>query len=253
MKMSHRRQALYRRTRQIFLMEFVEAILAAVVVAMLLRIFVVSVYRVPTESMMPTLIPGDFIVAWKSSYGVRVPFVEDRVGARDPSRGDVVIFQSPDEESKTETIFVKRVVGVPGDRIEIRNGVLSVNDVSTAIPKDPIGDWDFAEETTGTSTHRVMRRHATGQAEFMAPMIVPPGHVFLMGDLRSESFDSRHWGPIPVDAILARAAFIGVSLAISGAISERRDESGAMESLSSKADFVPAGRIRWNRLLKTIE
>lgn len=203
---SANRQSLYARLRRNFRAEFIEALVAAAVVAALLRIFVVSVYRVPTESMMPTLIPGDFIVAWKTSYGVPIPFTDDRIGARDPRRNDVVIFRRPDED----TLFVKRVVGVPGDRVEIRDGRLSVNEV--VVTDAAADESEIYTETIDGSTHRVMRRANASEADFLAPLVVPPGHIFLLGDYRSESFDSRQWGSVSITQIVGRASFIGMSV-----------------------------------------
>ena len=206
------RENLLKSVRRAYGREFIEAIVAAAVVALILRIFVVSVYRVPTASMMPTLIPGDIIVAWKATYGVSIPFTDIKIGERSPARGDVVVFEAPND-----TLYIKRVVGVPGDRIEIRAGRLSVNDVATAIPKSAADDWEIFEETSGESTHRVMRRVTDLEADFLAPQIVPPGHIFLLGDLRSDSFDSRQWGPISTSSLIGRAAFIGISVRIEGA------------------------------------
>lgn len=206
------RESFLKSVRRAYGREFIEAIIAAAVVALVLRVFVVSVYRVPTSSMMPTLIPGDIIVAWKATYGVPIPFMDFKIGERSPARGDVVVFEGPDE-----ALYIKRVVGVSGDRIEIRAGRLSVNDVATAIPKSASEGWEIFEEKAGESTHRVMRRTADAEADFLAPQIVPPGHVFLLGDLRSDSFDSRQWGPISTSSVIGRAAFVGFSVQIEGA------------------------------------
>lgn len=243
------RDSFLKSVRHAYLREFTEAIVAAVIVAAILRFFVVSVYRVPTESMMPTLIPGDFVVAWKTSYGVPVPFTSLRIGEKLPSRGDVVIFEGPED-----ALYIKRVVGVPGDRIEIRNGRLSVNDLSSAIPKSQEGEWEIFEEKAGASTHRVMKRVRENEADFLAPQIVPPGHVFLLGDLRSDSFDSRQWGPISVQTIVGRASFIGLSVRIAG----RDDSKGVPEGFATRADLapselVPEGRVRGQRTFQIIE
>ena len=235
---------LYQRLKKIFLIEFVEAIVAALVVAALLRFFVVSVYRVPTESMMPTLIPGEFIVAWKTSYGVKIPFLNEPIGLRAPERGDVVVFTLPGESA----MYVKRVIAIPGDRIEIRDGSVILNDVPTSTPSVTSTDeWKVSVETNGRSTHRVMSRAKADDADFLAPQIVPPGHVFLMGDLRSNSFDSRHWGPVPFSQIVARAAFIGLSLEVDGYEAEKP------LGLRADSSLTPSGRVRYRRLLERIE
>lgn len=245
MKVNGRREALYRRLRGMFFVEFLEALLAAVFVAIVIRTFVAGFYRVPSESMMPTLLPGDFIVTFKTSYGISLPFLNGRIGARTPDRGDVVVFQLSDDDA----MFVKRVVGVPGDRVEIRNGALFVNEVSTAIPTAPGGDWLFADETTGGSTHRVMRRRSSEEPDFLAPIVVPPGQVFLLGDLRSDSFDSRHWGPVPIARIQGRASFIAFSLQIEG----RDDSVGVPQNAALGPELAPSARARLGRTFKIIE
>lgn len=237
------RQSFIRGLKKVFLFEFFEAIVAAVLVAALLRLFVVSAYRVPTESMMPTLIPGDVIVAWKSSYGVSLPWREERIGARDPERGDVVIFRNSDDGA----IFVKRVIGLPGDRIEIRDGIVSLNEVPTSVSRKTEGDWEFSEETTGSSTHRVMVRTSSTEPDFLAPIVVPPDHVFLMGDLRSDSLDSRHWGPVPIDQIEGRVSFIGFSLEVN------EFDPGNPQGLARKAELTPRAALRFDRILRSID
>ncbi len=212
---SRAREGRYKLLRQLYVKEFVEAIIAALLVAVVLRVFIISVYRIPTDSMAPTLIPGDFIVAWKNSYGVQIPFSEEKFSTREPVRGEVVVFHLPDDD----TLFVKRVVGVAGDRVEIRNNRLSVNEVETATPVSTSEGWEVATETSGASTHRVMKRTASEEVDFLAPLIVPPGQVFLMGDFRSQSADSRQWGPLPTALITARAAFVAFSVPITGATS----------------------------------
>ena len=233
--------------RKMFVAEFVEAIFAAVVVAALLRFFVVAVYRIPSESMMPTLLPGDFIVALKTSYGIQIPFTSDKIGRRDPERGEVVVFKLPDDD----VMFIKRVVGIAGDKIEIRDGRLFVNDVSTTTPlQDANVDWDIAEESASGMTHRVISRKKRDEADFLAPLVVPPGQVFLLGDLRSDSADSRHWGPLPTSFVFARAAFVAFSLRIPGLLGWEETPSSLSSNDASKA---PETGLRFTRIFKSIE
>ncbi len=198
--------------QKMFVREFIEAILAAVIVAVILRFFVVSVYRIPSESMLPALVPGDFIVAFKTPYGIQIPFFEDRLGERSPVRGDVVIFQIPGEDA----LFVKRVVAVAGDRVEIKNGLLVINDVVTTSTFTPQGDFEVAAETAEEMTHQVMRRKGAEEPDFLAPVVVPPGQMFILGDLRTDSVDSRQWGPIPTRFAFAKAAFVFFSIPFNG-------------------------------------
>lgn len=233
--------------RRNFRKEFLEAVLAALMIAVLLRIFVISVYRLPSESMAPSLIPGDVVIALKTAYGVSIPFTATRLGARVPDRGDVVVFRHPNED----VFYIKRVVGVPGDRIEIRDGELKVNEavreVSSSQVKEPAGEWRTSLERNGQTTHRVIRR-ANAEADFLVPQVVPPGHVFLLGDLRSDSLDSRHFGPISIEAIDGRAGWIAFSLGLG-----RGDESSLVpDSVLEPGNSNSAG-FRWNRFLKKIE
>src|SRR3954462_14298590 len=99
----------------IVLREYVESLLVAVIIAVFLRIFVVSAYKIPTSSMMPTLMAGDFVFAYKLPYGVPIPFTAEKIGVELPKHGDVVVFRLPGNESVN---YVKRVVGLPGERIE---------------------------------------------------------------------------------------------------------------------------------------
>lgn len=208
---SRAREGRYKMLRKMFLLEFVEAIVAALIVAAILRLFVISVYRIPTESMSPTLNPGDFVLASKTAYGVQLPFSFERIGAKDPERGDVVIFHLPGDEA----LFVKRVVGIAGDRIEIKNSQVVVNDVVVTSEFTPDGEFEVAGESSDGSTHRVMRHKVADEPDFLAPLVVPPGQMFLLGDLRSDSVDSRRWGPLPTSFAFAKAKLVIFSVPFS--------------------------------------
>ncbi|MDZ4082790.1 MAG: signal peptidase I [Bdellovibrionales bacterium] len=239
--------------RRIFLSEFAEAILAAIVVAVVLRVFFVAVYRVPTESMQPSLIPGDFIVAWKTSYGVPVPFSSSQKwGERLPERGDVVVFTLPGEDA----LFVKRVIGLPGDRVAIENGKIRLNEVT--VTADPSTETDqnsgvlLATESTGKSTHVVMRRSDVADADFFAPIVVPPGEVFVLGDFRSESVDSRQWGTVPVSSIEGRVARVAFSLELENGRTNQPVAGGDLKA-GHGGELRPTGRIRWDRIFHRVE
>lgn len=236
--------------RRIFLGEFAEAIVAAIVVAVVLRFFFVSVYRVPTESMQPSLIPGDFIVAWKTSYGVPVPFTDNgKWGERLPERGDIVVFRLPHEEA----LFVKRVIGLPGDRIAIENGKVRLNEVT--ITASPLADSGQSSgiltsmEFTGKSTHVVMRRSEASEADFLAPLVVPPGEIFVLGDFRSESVDSRQWGTVPISSIEGRVARVAFSLILKNS----RDGELAELKAGHGEELRPTGTVRWDRIFHRVE
>ncbi len=225
----------------IVLREYVESLLVAVIVAVFLRVFVVSAYKIPTSSMMPTLMAGDFIFAYKLPYGVPVPFSAEKIGVELPKRGDVVVFRLPGNESVN---YVKRVVGLPGERIEIRNKKLFINDVESQyepISHEQLGKFPgqeyhvVAQEQFFGSTHFVMTRQ-DDEAGFYGPVIVKPGHVFVLGDNRDSSDDSRYWGQVPTKNLEGKVLVIWMSL-------------DWLERWAS--DRIPS--IRWERIFKSVE
>jgi signal peptidase I len=128
--------------------EYAESLDLALVLAFIFRIFVVSTYRIPTDNMSPTLKMGDLVLAYKLPFGVRVPFTENKVGAKPPERGTVVTFRCPGEAVRT---CVKRIVGLPGDRIELSGGRLLINGQEAGYrqmdnEKQPLGYADLFEQ-----------------------------------------------------------------------------------------------------------
>jgi signal peptidase I len=159
--------------------EYAEAIIWAVVVALLIRTFVVQPFKIPSGSMEDTLLIGDHLLANKFIYGVRIPFTDARIlKIRDPRRGDVVIFKFPEDRSKD---FIKRVVGVPGDEILIRDKLVYVNGRPYRNPHE-------VHKESG-----VVPR-GQGPRDNFGPVRVPAGSWFVMGDNRDRSYDSRYWG-----------------------------------------------------------
>lgn len=181
----------YRRSRTV---EFLELLGFAFLLALLIRTFVVQAYVIPSESMVPTLLRNDYLLVWKPAYGIKVPFRHDwLVKWSRPKRWDVVVFVPPQELGKKyldQEDFIKRVVGLPGDRIELIDRVLYLNG-------EPVRD-EWAHWIDG---------ELSGHGEF-GPFVIPPGHYFMMGDNRDRSLDSRSWGTVPEDALVGPAAFI---------------------------------------------
>jgi signal peptidase I len=200
------------------LWEYFESLLIAVFIAVLLRAFVISAYKIPTASMAPTLMPGDFVFCYKLPFGFRVPFIKNKVGGqRLPVRGEVVVFRFPIDE---EINFIKRVVGLPGDRIEIKGRKLYINEieakyepVSMDLDDEIKGKeyYDFVGESIGDGYRVLMYRKGESEEDF-GPKIVPPGHVFVLGDNRDTSDDSRSWGFVPVEKLEGRVWLIWLSL-----------------------------------------
>lgn len=199
------------------LREYAESLIIAIVLALLLRFFVVSAYRIPTGSMIPTLKVGDFIFAYKLPYGLPIPMSGGKRFAQQlPVRGDVVVFRYPGNPSVS---YVKRVVGIPGDRVAIRNKVLTINEQPATyieLSQDFLKDLPSAEyyaayrESFANSTHLVIK-NKSDKADFFGPVVVQPGHIFVLGDNRDSSDDSRYWGTVPVQNLEGRVVLIWMS------------------------------------------
>jgi signal peptidase I len=154
------------------------AIGTAAAVALLLRVFVLEAFRIPTDFMAPTLLPGDHIFVNKLN--------------KSPKRGDVVIFSFPNDATKD---YIKRVVAIEGDKVEIRDGVVYLNG------KDELADKKY----------RVSWEGATEEARRMMPVTVPEGHIFVLGDNRAKGQDSRTWGFLPAKQVEGRATLVWFS------------------------------------------
>lgn len=177
----------------------------ALAIALLIRMVLVEPYRIPSGSMLPTLEVGDFVFISKFIYGVRVPFINKVpfVIVREPERGDVIVFDNP----VTDQDFIKRVVGVAGDRVELRNGNTYIN--GEPVPRElterdfvtmdrlPDGEWHSNQsiafrEQLGDHVFTTLKLGEVGRCHSEGPYVVPEGHVFVMGDNRDNSLDSRY-------------------------------------------------------------
>jgi signal peptidase I len=188
------------------LIEFAASLAPVLGLVLVLRSFMIEPFQIPSKSMVPTLKVGDFILVSKWSYGLRLPVLRTKIFDVDsPKRGDVVVFFPPDEER----YFIKRLVGLPGDKIQVINGKLYVN--NAAMPQtDTIID-------TGASRSQVMMEDLDGVEHLIQKRVpptrmsqnfstlVPQGHYFMMGDNRDNSSDSRVWGPVPEERIVGKA------------------------------------------------
>lgn len=173
--------------------EYSEAFVIAVILAILIRAFLVQAFKIPSSSMEPTLLVGDHILVNKFLYGVRVPFTDLRWPRfTDPKRGDVIVFVYPEDRSKD---FIKRVVGTEGDTIRIQDKRVIVNDKEIREP--------YAHHL-----HNVIEPPGANPRDNMPPVTVPSGHLFVMGDNRDFSHDSRFWGFVPVEDVKGEAFII---------------------------------------------
>ncbi len=196
------------------LVETARSFFPVILAVLLLRSFVVEPFRIPSGSMMPTLLVGDFILVNKFAYGIRLPVLDTKIiEVGSPQRGDVVVFRYPEDPSVD---YIKRVVGLPGDHISYHNKQLQVN--SVPVPRVPQGSYrGVGAGMVMTGANRV--REKLGEAEFdtlVAPghlsmdgeAVIPPGHYFVMGDNRDNSKDSRYWGTLPEENLVGKAFFI---------------------------------------------
>jgi len=173
--------------------EYITSFTIALVCFFFIRTSVVEAYRIPSGSMEDTLLIGDFLLANKFIYGARIPLLNVRLPAlRDPDPGDIVIFRSPVESDKT---LIKRCVAVEGQTVEVRNKVLYVDGRIFPLP------------VTGKFVDPTVRLGEDPRDNF-GPVRVPPGHLFMMGDNRDNSFDSRYFGPVSRDGVLGEAMII---------------------------------------------
>jgi signal peptidase I len=201
-----------------FYKEWIEPFLIAAVVALFIRQFVVEAFKIPSGSMIPTLTIGDHLLVNKFVYGPRIPFTDTRIFTwKEPKRGDIIVFKYPENESKN---FIKRVVGLPGDKIEIRDGKLLINE--QPVPVTNLGVYESSdqganspyypkpkllEEQLGSVMHKILYLRDQSGYSF-GPILVPKDSVFVMGDNRDNSQDSRVWGFVRYNKILGKALII---------------------------------------------
>ncbi len=212
--------------------EYVEAIAMAVAVAFALRAFVIEAFKIPSGSMIPTLMVGDHIFVNKFSYGPAIPYTKSRVWTRmPPHRADVMVFAFPEHP---EQDFIKRVVALPGDKLEARGGHPIVN--GWEVPSCRVGVWSYSDydspitrhegelfvEYYGDQSYLTFYDRASGAfPEYQGPYFVKPGEVWVMGDNRNNSHDSRMWfggqgGGVPFENIRGRALFVWLSVSDNG-------------------------------------
>jgi signal peptidase I len=175
------------------LQEYIEAIILAILIAFFIRTFVIQAYKIPSGSMKPTLQIGDHILVTKFNYGVKLPLIRSTViPVGSPKRGDIVVFIYPEDRSKD---FIKRLIGLPGDVIEVRDKKILVN----GLP------WNDAY---GVNVDNLIIPGSVQPRDNFGPVTVPEGSLFVMGDNHDESYDSRFWGFVPIKDVLGKALII---------------------------------------------
>jgi signal peptidase I len=212
--------------------EYLEAILMAVAVAFALRAFVIEAFKIPSGSMIPTLMVGDHIFVNKFSYGPAVPYTHARVWtSMPPKRGDVIVFAFPEHP---EQDFIKRVIAVAGDKLEARGGHPIIN--GWEVPSCLVGTWGYSDydspitrhegdlyvEHLGSESFLTFYDRASGAfPDYQGPYFAKEGEVWVMGDNRNNSHDSRMWfagqgGGVPFENIRGRALFVWLSVSDNG-------------------------------------
>lgn len=185
--------------------EYGQALIIALILAFIIRSFVIQAFKIPSGSMLPTLKIGDHLLVNKFIYGIQVPFTDiEIVPVSDPEFQDIVVFEYPEDQSKD---FIKRVVGLPGDTIAIRKGRLIRNGKRV---NEPYTQFTHNERAAGQyplenwPPHEFDRR----ARDNLGPITIPEDEYFVMGDNRDESYDSRFWGFVQSKDILGEAWII---------------------------------------------
>ncbi len=207
-------QELAELTREPVVVEYAKSFFPVLLVVLVLRSFVIEPYQIPTGSMIPTLEVGDFILVNKYAYGLRLPVIGTKIlEVNEPQRGEVMVFIPPHENK----YYIKRVIGLPGDRIRYQDKQLYVN--GEAVPREYVGETtiDFGpegipgsqyREELGGAVHTIQMTDLQLGREGRTSWIVPEGHYFMMGDNRDNSADSRVWGPASETKIVGKAVAI---------------------------------------------
>ncbi len=196
------------------LVEYARSFFPIFVIVLILRAFLLEPFRIPSGSMMPTLLVGDFILVNKYNYGIRLPVINTKViDIGSPARGDIVVFRYPEDPSIP---YIKRVVGVPGDQISYYGKKLYINgepaDQTMIGPYQGTGAGSnmtgayLLKETMPDLEHQILIMPERGSLE--ADLVVPEGNYFVLGDNRDNSKDSRYWGLVPDENLIGRAFMI---------------------------------------------
>lgn len=200
-----------RKGKEPVIVEYSKSFFPVLLIVFLLRGFIVEPFRIPSGSMLPSLYIGDFILVNKFAYGVKIPVLNKTVvDLEDPERGDVVVFRYPRDPNLD---YIKRIVGLPGDKIAYYNKVLYVN--SKPVARDFVGQYagpgqtfanEYVEKLEGAEHAMLLLPARPNNIE--GEYVVPDGMYFVMGDNRDNSNDSRVWGPVPKENLVGKAFMI---------------------------------------------
>jgi signal peptidase I len=205
--------------------ENVKSLAGAVLIYLVIKTFLFEAYRIPSGSMVPTLLVGDWLFVNKAVYGASIPFTDAHLPAfSEPQRNEVVVFKSPTQTDQPEDpnpTLVKRLVGMPGDTLYMRGGMLFLNGVAQPQPPErqsrpgpttsqpdethPLFPW---QHTIELKESRFGPAPAVPTHDNWGPLVIPPRSYFMMGDARYDSKDSRYWGVVPRNNIRGRPVFV---------------------------------------------
>ncbi len=199
------------------LVEYAHSFFPIVFIVLILRSFIAEPFRIPSGSMMPTLLIGDFILVNKYTYGIRIPVLNTKIiEMNSPERGDIAVFRYP---KNPKIDYIKRVVGLPGDKVSYYNKTVYINGkVATQVSLgsyqgvgqgvNMTGAEHFIENLAGFE-HSILVKHGLPSVE--GTFVIPEGQYFMMGDNRDNSNDSRYWGTVPEENLVGKAFFIWMS------------------------------------------
>ncbi len=205
------------------IVDYARSLFPVFLIVLVLRSFIIEPFRIPSASMMPTLLRGDFILVNKYDYGIRLPVLNTKVfGNGNPQRGDVVVFRYPEDPAVP---FIKRVVGVPGDHLQYRDKQLTINgteiklDMKEVYHRDGVGSREngshLLEEYLGEVRHEILI-NPLRTSPLEIDRKIPDGHYFVLGDNRDNSRDSRYWGLVPDENLVGRAFYIWMNWSSDG-------------------------------------
>jgi signal peptidase I len=192
--------------------EWIESMLVIGLFAVVVRSFVVAPFVIPSSSMVPTLLVGDYLFVSRYNYGLRIPFTDIQLMASEAKRGDIAVFDYPEDRSKD---YIKRIVGIPGDKIVYIDNILYVNGKKMPLKQDGMYTYFMGNKSSDVSglytenlsgvEHNVLRKSYSIRD---GSWVVPAGHYFMLGDNRNNSRDSRFWGFVPQEYLVGKAVVI---------------------------------------------
>lgn len=237
--------------------DYVESLLVTVLLALFGTTFIVQAFKIPSQSMEPTLLIGDHLLVNKFLFEGRGAWYEKLLPYRSIRRGDIIVFKFPYDEHPH---YVKRVIGLPGDRIRIVRQAVFVNGIRLNEPyvvHDPSAQDPFADNFPPVSRYLLEYELRSEWADHImdnvmhGELVVPPDHYFVMGDNRDRSWDSRFWGFVDRDSIMGRPVVIYWSVEAMAGDYANRDLFGTLRGIGEALLHIPS-RTRWRRMMHEV-